>query len=156
MLPCTSLYKKLRKTQIFQQVLGYILVYPLTSTMKVVQRIQQNSWFWTNYLTIHLTLWNRWAAFAASKFPRLTIDGNADSRGTSAVFQSVTLFYAVCSIFPSTSSCFWPNSHFFATGNGIWQPFCHFCHFVEFMLKKVFLVSKLVCFVISSDAILPE
>jgi hypothetical protein len=45
----------------------------------------------------------------ALKFPCLTIDGNADSRGTSAVFQTITLFYAVCSIFPSKSSCFYPN-----------------------------------------------
>jgi hypothetical protein len=67
-----------------------------------------------------LTLWTRWAAFAVSKFPCLRIDGNADSCGTSAVFQTVTLFYAVCSIFPSKSSCFWPNKvRFFATGNSI-------------------------------------
>jgi hypothetical protein len=50
-----------------------------------------------------LTLWTR---RAASKFPCLTIDGNADSRGTSAVFQTVTLFYAVCTIFPSKSFVF--------------------------------------------------
>jgi hypothetical protein len=34
------------------------------------------------------------------------IDGNADSHGTSAVFQTVTLFYAVCTIFPSKSFVF--------------------------------------------------
>jgi hypothetical protein len=45
-------------------------------------------------------------AFAASKFPCLTIDGNADSHGTSAVFQTVTLSYAVCTIFPSKSFVF--------------------------------------------------
>jgi hypothetical protein len=50
-----------------------------------------------------LTIWTQRAAFAASKFPCLTIDGNADSHGTSAVFQTVTLFYAVCAIFPSIS-----------------------------------------------------
>jgi hypothetical protein len=31
-----------------------------------------------------LTLWTRRAAFVASKFPCLTIDGNADSHGTTA------------------------------------------------------------------------
>jgi hypothetical protein len=55
---------------------------------------------------IQLTLWTRWAAFAASMFPCLLIDGNADSRGTLAVFQTVTLFYAVCKIFPSKSFIF--------------------------------------------------
>jgi hypothetical protein len=49
---------------------------------------------------------------------------------------------------------------FFATGNGIWPPFCHFYHFLvstwNFCSKAVFLVSKLVFFAISLDAILPE
>jgi hypothetical protein len=49
-----------------------------------------------------LTLWTWRATFAASKFPCL-LDGKADSRGTSAVFQTVTLFYADCEIFPSKS-----------------------------------------------------
>jgi hypothetical protein len=96
----------------------------------------------TNYPRILrlLTLWTRRAAFAASKFPCLTINGNADSRGTSAVFQTVTLFYAVCSIFPSQSSCFWPNKVIFFLRE--WYlaailsllPFSHIN--VEFMLKS--------------------
>jgi hypothetical protein len=89
-----------------------------------------------------------------------TVDGNADSRGTSAVFQTVTLFYAVCPIFPSKSFVFEQIKSFFCCGNGIWPPFCHFCHFLvsswNLCSKAVFLVSKLVCFAISLDAILPE
>jgi hypothetical protein len=50
--------------------------------------------------------------------------------------------------------------NFFATGNDIWLPFCHFCHFLvtswNLCSKVVFLVNKLVCFAISLDAILPE
>jgi hypothetical protein len=77
----------------------------------------------------------------ASKFPCLTIDGNADSRGTSAVFQTVTLFYAVCTIFPSKSFVFDQiKSGFFCYGE--WYlaailsllPFSRY--FVEFMLKS--------------------
>jgi hypothetical protein len=100
--------------------------------------------------------------FSESKFACLTIDENAVSLGTSVVLQTVTLFYAVCSIFPSKSSrCFCPKKvAFFATGNGIWPPFCHLCHFLVSMWnlcsKAVFLVSKLVFFAISLDAILPE
>jgi hypothetical protein len=49
---------------------------------------------------------------------------------------------------------------FFATGNGIWPPFCHFCHFLvstwNLCSKAEFLVSKLVCFAIRLDTILPE
>jgi hypothetical protein len=63
------------------------------------------------------------------------MDGTGDSRSTSVVFESVTLYYAVCSIFPSKSSYFWPNkSRFFAKRNGIWPPFSHVN--MEFMLKS--------------------
>jgi hypothetical protein len=108
-----------------------------------------------------LALWTRRATKAASKFPCLTIDGNADSRGTSAVFQTVTSFYAVCAIFPSNSFVFYQIKWFFCYGNGIWPPFFfHFCHFLVSMWnlcsKGEFLVSKLLCFAISLDAILPE
>jgi hypothetical protein len=51
-------------------------------------------------------LFARRATFAASKFLCLLIDGNADSRSTSAVFQTVTLFYTVCKIFLSKSVVF--------------------------------------------------
>jgi hypothetical protein len=46
------------------------------------------------------------------------------------------------------------KSGFFATRNGICPPFCHLCHFLvptwNLSSKAVFLVSKLVCFAISS------
>jgi hypothetical protein len=60
-----------------------------------------------------LTLWTRRAAFASSKFPCLTIDGNADSRSTSAVFLTVcfTLFaqYFLLNpvVFDKIKSFFW-------------------------------------------------
>jgi hypothetical protein len=61
---------------------------------------------WASHWTINNPL-NPTATFAAFKFRCLTIDGNADSRGTSAVFQTVTLFYVCLLIFLSKSSCFW-------------------------------------------------
>jgi hypothetical protein len=73
---------------------------------------------------------NPTAAFAASKFPCLLIDGNADSRGTSAVFPTATLSYTVCKIFPSKSFVFDQiKSGFFSL-----LPFSR--NFVEFMLKS--------------------
>jgi hypothetical protein len=70
----------------------------------------------------------------------LPIDGNADSCGTSAVFQTVTLFYADCKIFPSTSFVFDQIKSVFCYGE--WYlaailsllPFSR--NFVEFMLKS--------------------
>jgi hypothetical protein len=82
----------------------------------------------------------RQATFAASKFPCLLIDGNADSHGASAVFQTVTLFYAICKIFPSKSfvfdqikSGFMLREWYLAAILSL-LPFSR--NFVEFMLKS--------------------
>jgi hypothetical protein len=96
----------------------------------------------------------------ASKFPCLTIDGNADSRCTSAVFQTVTLFYAVYTIFPSKSFVFDQIKSFFCYGEWYLAAILSLLHFLvttwNLCSKALFFVSKLVCFAISLDAILPE
>jgi hypothetical protein len=89
---------------------------------------------------ILLTLWTRRAAFAASKFPCLTIDGNADSRGTSAIFQTVTLFYAVCTIFPSKSFVFDQIKSFFLLQGMVFGR--HFVTFIIFSLPRGIYAQK--------------
>jgi hypothetical protein len=75
-----------------------------------------------------------------SKFPCLTIDGNANSRGTSAVFQTVTLFYAVCTIFPSKSFVFYQiKSDFLIRGMVFGR---HFVTFAIFSLLRGIYAQK--------------
>jgi hypothetical protein len=86
---------------IYAFILGFAFYGAVWAMLGLVFCLWLHEWSFNKRLLGHvlgntLTIW---ATFAASKVPSLTIDENADSRSTSAVFQSVTLFYAVCWIY---------------------------------------------------------